>query len=241
MRPDAWRLGEERVEEMKSYGSLYPRICAFSNLYIAAQRAAKGQRRWPDGAEFLRHVERTKVLVHVVDGSHVDPLVDIEAVNRELSQYSEALAERRQGVVVNKVDLPEVAARVEALRKVFKARGIEPEFISAAERQGVDKLVPRIAEALSAERCERPPEEVPILRPQPLGRRFEVRREDSAFRVEGEGVVTFAEMMPVEVEEGRQELWWRLARWGVSGALRRAGAQPGDRVRLGSVELEWPG
>ena len=49
------------------------------------------------------------------------------------------------------------------------------------------------------------------------------------------------DMVPREVEEGRQEMWWRLGRWGVSGALRRAGAAPGDRVRLGKVELEWPG
>ena len=83
--------------------------------------------------------------------------------------------------------------------------------------------------------------EAPKLRPGPLGRGFSVRREDSAFRVEGERVVAFVEMMPVEVEEGRQEMWWRLGRWGVSGALRRAGAAPGDRVRLGKVELEWPG
>ena len=54
-------------------------------------------------------------------------------------------------------------------------------------------------------------------------------------------MVTFAEMMPVEVEEGRQELWWRLGRWGVSAALRRAGARPGAHIRLGKVELEWPG
>jgi Obg family GTPase CgtA-like protein len=59
--------------------------------------------------------------------------------------------------------------------------------------------------------------------------------------VEGERVVTFAEMMPMGMEEGRQELWWRLGRWGVSGALRRAGARAGDRVRLGDLELEWPG
>ena len=83
--------------------------------------------------------------------------------------------------------------------------------------------------------------EVPTIRPQPLGRRFEVQPEDGGYRVVGERVVTFAEMMPVGVEEGRQELWWRLGRWGVGGALRRAGARPGDLVRLGSVELEWPG
>src|SRR3989304_2507006 len=82
---------------------------------------------------------------------------------------------------------------------------------------------------------------VPKLGPRPLGRGFSVRREGEAFRVEGERVAAFVEMMPVEVEEGRQETWWRLGRWGVSGALRRAGAASGDRVRLGKVELEWPG
>jgi Obg family GTPase CgtA-like protein len=66
----------------------------------------------------------------------------------------------------------------------------------------------------------------------------DVSREDGAFRVDGERAVAFAEMMPVETEEGRAELWRRFKRWGVSGALRRAGARPGDRVRLGDVELE---
>jgi Obg family GTPase CgtA-like protein len=74
-----------------------------------------------------------------------------------------------------------------------------------------------------------------------VSRRFEIEREEEEFRVKGERVVRFAEMMPVEMEEGRQELWWRLGRWGVGSALRRAGARPGARVRLGKVELEWPG
>jgi Obg family GTPase CgtA-like protein len=98
-----------------------------------------------------------------------------------------------------------------------------------------------MAEMLSTESREVASESPPVVRPKPLGRRFEVRREQDGFRVEGERVVTFAEMMPVEVEEGRQELWWRLSRWGVSAALRRAGARPGAYIRLGKVELEWPG
>ena len=193
------------------------------------------------GLDFLRHVERTKVLVHLVDGGRPDPLSDMEAVNRELAEYSEALAERPQLLAVNKIDLPEVKGRVGRVKESFGARGITPAFLSAAGREGTDELVKKLAEMLAAQPRERPVEEVPTIRLQPLGRRFEVRREDGGFRVEGERVATFAEMMPVEVEEGRQELWWRLGRWGVSGALRRAGAQPGDRVRLGSVELEWPG
>jgi GTP-binding protein len=193
------------------------------------------------GLDFLRHVERTRLLVHLVDGSRPDPLGDVETVNRELSEYSSALAERPQVVVVNKVDLAEVRARRGELEGLFGRRGLEPLFVSAAEREGTQELVRRLAEALKATAEERRPVEPPVIRPRPLGRRFEVRREDGCFRVEGERVVTFAEMMPVEVEEGRQELWWRLSRWGVGSALRRAGAGPGDRVRLGSVELEWPG
>ncbi len=193
------------------------------------------------GLDFLRHVERTKVLVHMVDGSSLDPVADMDAVNGELSQYSGALGDRPQLLVVNKIDLPEVEERMPDLEAVFSERGVTPLFLSAAERRGTDELVRRLAEQLAVQGEERPLEEIPTIRPQPLGRRFNVRREGEGFRVEGERVVTFAEMMPVGVEEGKQELWWRLGRWGVSGALRRAGARPGDRVRLGDLELEWPG
>ncbi|MDP2674994.1 MAG: GTPase ObgE [Dehalococcoidia bacterium] len=194
------------------------------------------------GLDFLRHVERTRVLVHIVDGGRPDPLADMDAVNRELEQYGGGLEKRGQIVVVNKVDLAEVRRRQPELGELLASRGIEASFISAAEGEGTDDLVRSMAEALAATREEQPAAvEVPTLRPRPLGRGFSVRREDEAFRVEGERVAAFVEMMPVEMEEGRQELWWRLGRWGVSGALRRAGAAPGDRVRLGKVELEWPG
>ncbi|MCH7577707.1 MAG: GTPase ObgE, partial [Chloroflexi bacterium] len=167
------------------------------------------------GLDFLRHVERTKVLVHMVDGSSSDPLADMDAVNGELSQYSEALADRPQILVVNKIDLAEVEERISELKVVFSERGVTPMFLSAAERRGTDELVRRLAEQLAVQGEERPLEEIPTIRPQPLGRRFNVRREGEGFLVEGERVVTFVEMMPVGVEEGKQELWWRLGRWGV--------------------------
>jgi GTP-binding protein len=193
------------------------------------------------GLEFLRHIERTRVLVHLLDGTRPDPLSDMEVVNRELLEYSAALAERPQLVVVNKVDLVEAEARVGEMEEAFVRRGIVPLFVSAAERRRTDELARRMMEALSTERREAPPEEAPVVKPRVLGRRFDVRQVEDGFRVEGERVVTFAEMMPVELEEGRQELRWRLDRWGVSAALRRAGAQAGDRICLGKVEMEWPG
>jgi GTP-binding protein len=193
------------------------------------------------GLQFLRHIERTRVLVHLVDGTRADPLSDMDVVNHELSEYSVDLTDRQQLVVVNKLDLADVKERQEELEASFAGGGLKVHFISAAEREGTQKLVGRIRDLLGSEPDEVTDRAAPVIRPKPVSRRFEVKRENVGFRVEGERVVRFAEMMPVEMEEGRQELWWRLGRWGVGSALRRAGAREGARVRFGKVELEWPG
>ncbi len=193
------------------------------------------------GLEFLRHIERTRLIVHLLDGSGPEPAVDMERVNRELREYGGGLAEREQIVAVNKVDLPEVRRRREAVRQVLEEKGVDPVLISAASGEGVPGLVARMAERLAALRPAPTEAAPPVARLRPLRRGVSVVREDGALRVEGERVVAFAEMMPLEMEEARAEFWRRLGRWGVAGALRRAGARPGDRVRLGSVELEWQG
>ncbi len=190
------------------------------------------------GLDFLRHIERTTLLVHLVDGSSEDPLRDLGTVNQELRQYGHGLAERRQILVVTKVDLPEVAARKSELRQALEG---EPLFISAVTGEAVAELITMLGEALALEAAQ--PAAAPgppvVVRPPELAGGVRVHREDGAYRVEGEKVVAFAEMMPVEKDEGRAELWRRFGRWGVVTALRRAGARPGDRVRLGGVELEF--
>jgi GTP-binding protein len=194
------------------------------------------------GLDFLRHIERTRFLVHLVDGSSDDPLRDYDLVNEELKSYSQGLAGRRQIVVVNKLDIPEVAARRDVIAAAFAGRGLEPRFISAAGGDGVDELVATMADAVA----EPVPEEtlepaVPVvLRPHEADV-VSVTAEDGAFRVEGERVVSFAEMMPIEDDDARAELWRRLQRWGVTSALRRAGARAGATVRLGGVEVQWDG
>ncbi len=191
------------------------------------------------GLDFLRHIERTRLIVHLLDGSRRNPLADMETVNGELRRYGHGLAEREQVVVVNKLDLPEVQARRAELEGALAVRGQTPLFVSAAGGEGVDDLVVAMGRRLAALWPVAAATALPVLRPRPLARHVAIVREDGALRVEGERVVAFAEMMPVEVEEGRAELWRRLTHWGVTGALRRAGARPGDRVRLGRVELEW--
>lgn len=194
------------------------------------------------GLDFLRHIERTKVIVHLVDGSSPDPLRDYDTVNAELREYGHGLSERRQILVITKLDIPEVEARQQELAALFRSRGLEPMFISAVAGRGIEELIQRMSEALALERPPAEAVQAPVLRPAEAKRVVvNVHRENGAFRVEGERVVAFAEMMPLEEEEARAELWRRFQRWGVTSALRRAGARAGDRVRIGAREIELMG
>ena len=192
------------------------------------------------GHQFLRHVERTRVLVHLVDGSQPDPVADLDALNQELASYSEDLGRKPQQVVVNKRDLPEVERRVGELDERLRALGYDPLFISAATGEGVPQLLRCLLELLSRIQVPTLAEaEVPVLRPRGGQRPFAVTRDDALFVVEGEGPVSLVEMMGMESEEARQEVRRRLTRMGVVTALRRAGVRLGDRVRFGAVEIEW--
>jgi GTP-binding protein len=195
------------------------------------------------GLEFLRHVERTKVILYLVDGGSPDPLADLRTVEAEVREYGRGLAQRPRLVAVNKIDRPEVGGRTGELRERFAWAGLDIALVSAAGGEGLDDLVRCLAEivAMEEEKSAAPREEAKAVVLQTPVSDVRVRQEDGAFRVDGERAIAFAEMMPVETDEGRAELWRRLKRWGVSSALRRAGAKAGDRVRFGSVELEIEG
>jgi GTP-binding protein len=200
------------------------------------------------GLDFLRHVERTRLLVHLIDGGNPDPWADMQAINRELSEYGQGLEGRQQIIVINKIDIVEVAERRGELEALFRKDEIEPVFVSAAGGEGVggltEELARRLKEMDEAEAALNAAQEVeeasaaPVVHPAGRPGSVTIHREDSAYRVEGDRAVAFAEMMPLEVEEGRAELWRRFGRWGVTGALKRAGAKRGDRIVLGSVVLE---
>jgi len=192
------------------------------------------------GHQFLRHVERTRVLVHLLDGSQPDPMSDQQALNQELASYSEDLKRKHQQVVVNKLDLPEVERRMGELDGRLRALGEEPLFISAATGEGVRALLQRLLSLLSTIEVPAVAEpEVPVLRPRGRQARFTVVKQQGRFVVQGEGPVSLVEMMGLESEEARLEVRHRLTRMGVVSALRRAGVRAGDRVRFGTVEMEW--
>jgi GTP-binding protein len=174
-----------------------------------------------------------------VDATSDDLLRDLDIVNKELKDYARGIEDRPQILVVNKIDLPEVRERMESIREVMAEMGERPLFISAAAGEGIPELIQAMAEELSKVEPEAKPDTVEAViapREEPV---IKVAPEDGAFRVEGQRVVSFAEMMPLEDEDARAELWRRLGRWGVVTALRRAGARPGAVVRMGAVEVRW--
>jgi len=194
------------------------------------------------GQEFLRHAERARIFIHLLDGTRPEPVRDLDAINAELSQFQSELAAKPQVVAVNKLDLPEVEGRQEEVREALAGREVSAHFISAAAGKGVGALLEQVAAELDRLTPEGPAiAELPVIAPRPLSERFEVSVVNGVRTVRGQRVEAFAEMMPLDQEEGRQEFWRRLARWGVVKAIRRAGAKPGERVRIGEVEVEWPG
>lgn len=193
------------------------------------------------GYDFLRHATRTRLLIHLIDGSRADPPADYDLINRELAAYSADLTAKPQIVVINKIDREEVRSRIREITALFERRGIAPLFIAAARGEGTDLLVERCTRLLS-EQADRPARQTGprVLKPPADPRRYSVTQAAPGhFQVSGRQVEAFVQMMDLDVPEGRDETYRWLARRGVVTALRRAGVKPGDVVKVGAVQWEW--
>ncbi len=194
------------------------------------------------GHDFLRHTVRTKILIHLIDGASESPVEDMAQVNAELSLFDSALGQKPQIVAVNKVDLPQVRARLEELREAFSNAGTPVLFVSAASGEGVSELMAETMTMLSRVAAEvEAGKKVPktIFRPQPRGLGVSVHKEGETFVVmapELERIVARVDMTNPEVRWQFQRQFTRL---GVSKALEKAGVKRGDKVRCGNFEWEW--
>ena len=194
------------------------------------------------GHDFLRHTSRTRLLVHLIDGSQDDPAAARATVDRELAGYSSDLASRRQIVVVNKVDLEEVALLQTEIAALFPDLDQPPLFCSAATGEGTDAVVQACASALADLREQEPVRELaaPIVRPKQDSRRFDVEQAgERRYRVNGASVERFVAMMDLDNDEALAETYRWLDRRGVAAALYRAGCQPGDAVQIGRSRITW--
>jgi GTP-binding protein len=195
------------------------------------------------GLEFLRHAMRTRLLLHLVDGSSASPVEDMETVNREIALFEPTLAAKPQVVAVNKIDLPEVQARMESLKNELAAAGVRAYFISAATGKGVPILMAAVHKSLGdiVPQKPTPPGQLKVFRPGAAGARFTVSRTGDEYIISAPGLERLKGGPNTSPEELRWQLSYQLKRLGVDRALEKAGARPGDWVRLGEATWEWSG
>lgn len=194
------------------------------------------------GHDFLRHIERTRVLIHLLDGMAEDPLADFAMINEELTQYSPVLAAKPQLVVLNKCDLPDVKALEPLIREAITDEGLPFRSISAVTGEGVRAMLYAVKQMLADA-----PEPVsplssgalPVIRPAVDDGGFAITREGKAWRVSGREIERIAAMTYFEFDDALLRFQTVLEKMGISEALAEAGVQVGDIVLIGDEELEW--
>ena len=194
------------------------------------------------GHDFLRHVERTKVLLHVIDVAGVDgrdPIEDFEKINYELKQYSERLARRKQVVVANKMDLPDAEENFERLKEYVEAKGMEIYRASAATGEGLRELMYKAYDMMLA--YEPDEEEEELARMEEIDPdSFEiVAGNDTDYEVRGKNIERLVAMTNFDNDEAlyRFQLIWK--RLGIDEALKEKGCQEGETVRIRDMVFEY--
>jgi GTPase len=184
------------------------------------------------GHEFLRHVERARVLVILLDPSPMQergPDEQLQVLRREIADYSSEIASRPSLVLLNKSDLGDVGGQAAAL-------GAMP--VSAISGEGIREALHAISDLVDeAERVA--PQRKGFVLHRPLGPTFTVRREEGAWRVEGLGAERAVAFADLTLPEAADMAAWRLSRLGVDQALLEAGAVAGDEVRIGDISFEF--
>jgi GTP-binding protein len=198
------------------------------------------------GLEFLRHIERCAVLVHVVDTATLetgrDPVGDIDAIEAELAAYG-GLADRPRLVVLNKIDVPDGRDLAEIVRPDLEARGLRTFEVSAVTHEGLGELRYALAEIVREQRAAAPPAEPTriVIRPAAVDDNgFTIERdEDDVYVVRGPKPERWVRQTNFDNDEAVGYLADRLARLGVEDALAKSGAEPGCLVRIGDREFDW--
>ena len=193
------------------------------------------------GHDFLRHIQRTRVLIHLLDGLSEDPVADYSQINSELSLFDPNLGKKPQLVALNKIDQPEVQERLAEIKKKFKKLKVDFVTISALARTNTRELLisahQKLADTPQLEDLELP---MPVYKPKDDPRDFVVTREGAhEWRVTGTAIERSAKMTYFEHEGSLRRFQKLLEKLGVDKALREAGIEEGDTVFVGDFELEW--
>lgn len=196
------------------------------------------------GHNFLRHVERTRILIHVIDIAETDgrdAISDFEIINRELELYNPEIAKRPQIVAANKIDTLQDTEKLQKFKAEMEGRGYKVFEISAATRQGVDELMRYTFEQLKTlpeVMLFDPSEEVDIV-PQDDEPPFTIRRENEIYVVEGSWVDKTLGSVNLNDRESLQYFQRVMRNMGVIDALEEKGIEDGDTVRMGEIEFDY--
>lgn len=191
------------------------------------------------GLDFLRHIERTKILLFLLDLGDPDPAATRRLLDNELAEYSETLRDKPRIYALNKADVPENRARFAAIAPEFT----EPFLLSAVTGEGTQELLEALWRAVEEARREENAEAALETEDAAETIRYEppytIYREGEGFRIEGQKVVRAVRMTNFDNEEAVNHLQERLKRMGVFKALKRMGAQTGQPIYIGEVKLEY--
>jgi GTP-binding protein len=197
------------------------------------------------GHEFLRHIERTRVLIHVLDGTAPDPIEDFHAINAEMESFGHGLMQKPQIVAINKLDMPDARERFPELASTLEALDYEVWGISALTHEETRPLLGRAYRVLQ-ETPESPPSRseapsaIPVIRPDFEEEGFTIAQiAEDTWRVQGGKIERAVQRTNMNWQEALLRLHSYLEQQGVLQALREAGVQEGDTVRIGDYELEW--
>lgn len=191
------------------------------------------------GFDFLRHIQRTRLLIHVLDGLSENPFEDYQTINAELELFDDLLGKRPQIVVLNKMDLPDVAAKSEALRQEFSAIGVDLKLISAVSHLNLKELMWNAFTTLRELPVEEKELEMPVYRAEVDPNDFEIEKTEDGYVVSGARIEKAAAMTYFDQPGSVRRFQRLMAGLGVEKALRAAGIQEGDSVIIGDWELEW--
>lgn len=222
-------LGVVRVDEGRSF------VMADIPGLIEGAHAGTGL-----GHDFLRHVERTRLLIHVLDiaGSEGrDPVDDFQVMKRELSLYNPVLGDMPQVIAANKMDLDDSGKN---LPRLIESYGSDYEIfpVSAATGEGLDKLIYRVAELVEKIPVKEP-EAVPLPVVHRAEPRFSVYNEEGIYVVRGKEIERHVAMTDMENDEAVERLQWIVKRMGIEEELKSAGIKEGDTVKIGKFEFEF--
>lgn len=193
------------------------------------------------GHDFLRHIQRTRVLIHMVDGLSEDPLADYSQINSELALFDPKLANKPQIVALNKIDQPDVQEKLKEIKSKFKKKKIKGLVtLSAMTRTNTRDLLIAAYQKLADMPIEEVEDTLPVYRPEVDPNQFEITREDDGnWRITGVAIERSARMTYFEHDGSLRRFQKMLERLGVDKALREAGIEEGDTVYIGKFELEW--